>query len=223
MSSFDLSNNSLSNKIAERITQQIITGELKPGEKLVEYAYAEEYGTSRAPVREALYLLTIEGLVERIPRKGAVVKSYTEAEIIDLLEIRIMLESLVMKRILERGVDFSILKKMEELLNVMKEEKEYKNYTKLNHAFHMCLIEMSKSEIIKNMYVRMELPLLTIQSMSFASEGNIEKSIKEHAMIIELLRNNKITEAIDTVNKHNEYVIISIQKLLKANTNELKA
>lgn len=223
MSSMDLSKNSLSNKIAERITQQIITGELKPGEKLVEYAYAEEYGTSRAPVREALYLLTIEGLVERIPRKGAVVKSYTEAEIIDLLEIRIMLESLVMKRILERGVDFSILEKMEELLKVMEAEKNYKNYTKLNHAFHMCLIEMSKSEIIKSMYVRMELPLLTIQSMSFASEGNIDKSVKEHAVIISLLRENKITEAINTLNKHNEYVIISMQKLLKTNTNELKA
>ncbi|WP_227938326.1 GntR family transcriptional regulator [Alkalihalobacillus deserti] len=223
MSSTDLSKNSLSNKIAERITQQIITGELKPGEKLVEYAYAEEYGTSRAPVREALYLLTIEGLVERIPRKGAVVKSYTEAEIIDLLEIRIMLESLAMKRILERGVDFSIVEKMEELLKVMEAEKNYENYTKLNHAFHMCLIEMSKSEIIKSMYVRMELPLLSIQSMSFASEGNIDKSVREHGVIVDLLRDNKITEAINILNKHNEYVIISMQKLLKTNTNELKA
>jgi DNA-binding GntR family transcriptional regulator len=223
MAHSDLINNSLSNKIAERITQQIITGELKPGEKLVEYTYAQEYGTSRAPVREAFYLLTIEGLVERIPRKGAVVKEYTEAEIIDLLEIRIMLESLAMKRIQERGVDQSILTQMEEILEVMEEERDYRNYTKLNYSFHMCLIDMSKSEIVKNKYVSMELPLLKIQSMSFANEGNIEKSVKEHQIIIDLLKRDRVAEALTTLNKHNEDVIVSIQNRLKPKNHDLKA
>ncbi|PGT82782.1 GntR family transcriptional regulator, partial [Bacillus sp. AFS040349] len=90
-------NHALSNSIAKHITDQIISGDLKPGEKLVEHIYAEEYGTSRAPVREAIYLLAIEGLVERIPRKGAVVKEYSEHEIYDLLEIRNMLEKVVSK------------------------------------------------------------------------------------------------------------------------------
>jgi DNA-binding GntR family transcriptional regulator len=223
MAHSDLINNSLSNKIAERITQQIITGELKPGEKLVEYTYAQEYGTSRAPVREAFYLLTIEGLVERIPRKGAVVKEYTEAEIIDLLEIRIMLESLAMKRIQERGVDQSILTQMEEILEVMEEERDYRNYTKLNYSFHMCLIDMSKSEIVKNKYVSMELPLLKIQSMSFANEGNIEKSVKEHQIIIDLLKRDRVAEALTTLNKHNEDVIVSIQNRLEPKNHDLKA
>lgn len=209
-----LNHNALSNHIAEHITEQIITGDLKPGEKIVENVYATEYGTSRAPVREAIYLLTIEGLVERIPRKGAMVKEYTENEIYDLLEVRIMLESLAMKRIKEVGVDQDLLKEMEVLYTDMAMEKNIKNYTQLNHKFHMSLIEMSNSETIKKTYSRLELPLLRVQNISFAAEGNIEKSVSEHHTLVTLLKEGHIEEAAKVLNEHNQDVITSIQRQL---------
>lgn len=214
MSKTNLNHNALSNHIAEHIGEQIITGELKPGEKIVENTYAVEYGTSRAPVREAIYLLTIEGLVERIPRKGAIVKEHTESEIFDLLDIRIMLESLAMKRINENGTDQQLLKKMEGLYDEMMVEEDAIRYTKLNHTFHLCLIEMSKSETIKKMYTRLELPLLRVQNISFTTEGNIEKSIKEHFTLVSLLKKGKIGEATTVLQQHNQDVITSIQKRL---------
>lgn len=209
-------NNALSNSIAEHITEQIITGELKPGEKLVEHSYAEEYGTSRAPVREAIYLLAIEGLVERIPRKGAVVKNYTENEIYDLLEIRNMLENMGMDRIKKHGTDQGLLKEMNQLLEQMKKVANVYSYTQLNHSFHMCLIEMSKSETIKNMYSRLGWPLLRIQSISFENEGNIEKSIAEHELIIKLLAEQNMKELSAVLSKHNNDVISSVQKRLRS-------
>jgi DNA-binding GntR family transcriptional regulator len=209
-------NNALSNSIAKHITEQIITGELKPGEKLVEHIYAEEYGTSRAPVREAIYLLAIEGLVERIPRKGAVVKRYTENEIYDLLEIRNMLENMGMERIKKYGTDQSLLKEMKQLIEQMKKVEDVYSYTQLNHSFHMCIIKMSKSETIKNMYSRLGWPLLRIQSVSFANEGNIKKSIIEHEMIIKLLEDENMTEFSSVLTKHNKDVISSIQKVFRS-------
>jgi DNA-binding GntR family transcriptional regulator len=187
--------NALSNHIAEHITEQIIKGELIPGDKLIEHIYAEEYGTSRAPVREAIYLLSIEGLVERIPRKGAVVKDYTENEIYDLLEIRNMLETMAIERIGRYGVDQAGLQKMAAFLEEMKAKTEVHQYTQLNHSFHITLVEMSKSETIKTMYSRLGWPLLRIQSLSFTNDGNIEKSVREHQMLIELLREENIKEA----------------------------
>lgn len=215
MSTINLSNNALSNSIAEHITKQIMTGELKPGEKLVENYYAEEYGISRAPVREAIYLLATEGLVERIPRKGAVVKVYTINEIYDLLEIRIMLETMAMKRIRQYGINDEILHSMKKLLVEMEEVEDIHHYTQLNHAFHMCIIEMSRSETIKNMYSRLGLPLLRIQCLSFTNEGNIQKSISEHKMIITHLENKCMAEAEDILTKHNQDVVFSIEKKLK--------
>jgi len=214
MGEIDFTNNALSNSIAEHITKQIITGDLKPGEKLVENSYAEEYGTSRAPVREAIYLLATEGLVERIPRKGAIVKEYTEDEIYDLLDVRNMLENMAMNRIKKLGADSDLLQEMNQLHEKMKIVNDVHAYTQLNHSFHMCLIEMSKSEIIKDMYLRLGWPLLRVQSLSFAREGKIEKSITEHEMIISLLVKQDMEKLATVLLKHNEDVISNIQKIL---------
>lgn len=214
MKSDKINQNALSNHIAEHITEQIIKGELVPGEKLIEHIYAEEYGTSRAPVREAIYLLSIEGLVERIPRKGAVVKDYTENEIYDLLEIRIMLESMAMDRINRNGIDEQGLQKMSVLLDNMKNVSDIHQYTQLNHSFHTTLIEMSKSETIKTMYSRLGWPLLRIQSLSFAHQGNIEKSVHEHEMLINLFKEEKIAEATELLTRHNQDVIASMKRKL---------
>lgn len=206
--------NALSNHIAEHITEQILKGELIPGEKLIEHIYAEEYGTSRAPVREAIYLLSIEGLVERIPRKGAVVKEYTENEIYDLLEIRNMLEMMAIDRIQRNGASSADLLKMNDILADMKGVTDVHQYTQLNHSFHMTLVEMSKSETIKTMYSRLGWPLLRIQSISFTNDGSIEKSVIEHEMLISFLREGKITDAADLLKRHNEDVISNMKKKL---------
>ncbi|WP_085522080.1 GntR family transcriptional regulator [Tuberibacillus sp. Marseille-P3662] len=203
-----IDNNSLSYLIAEKIAEQIITGELVPGEKVVETAYASEFGTSRAPIREALYLLTIEGLIERIPRKGAVVKGYTESEAYDLLEIRIMLESMAMKRISVVGVNQSIIKEMENKVKLMDEvENDNQDYANLNHQFHLHLIEMSQSSIIKNMYSRLGIPLLSLQRISFLEEKNMQKSLREHQLIVNLLKEGRSEEAHSILEKHNQDVI----------------
>lgn len=212
MATSEFDKHALSNRIAEKITHQIITGELKPGEKLVENLYAEEFGISRAPIREAIYLLTIEGLVEKIPRKGAVVKHYSPNEIYDLLEIRNMLESMAMKRIKEHGVDPAVIKKMNSLLDTMQEERDVNHYAQLNQLFHKYIIEMSQSETIKTMYNRLTTPLLTIQSISFSYEGNIEKSIEEHSLLIHLLRSQKLDEAQELLEKHNHDVVVGFKR-----------
>ncbi|HZH58964.1 MAG TPA: GntR family transcriptional regulator [Metabacillus sp.] len=210
-------NNALSETIAEHITHQIVRGELKPGDKLVEKEYAEEYGTSRSPVREAIYLLTIEGLVERIPRKGAVVKEYTHSEINDLLEVRNMLEKMAMQRIKIHGTDQKVLQEMKKLLMEMKFVEDVTTYTQLNHSFHMCLIKMSKSKTIMNVYSRLGWPLLRIQSLSFARKGNIEKSIAEHDKIVKLLAEQDMKGLSILLSKHNEDVIKSIEEWFNDN------
>jgi DNA-binding GntR family transcriptional regulator len=205
-------NNSLSHRIAEKITNQIMTGELKPGEKILESTYADEFGTSRAPIRESLYLLATEGLIERIPRKGAIVKGYTKDEVYDLLEMRMVLESLAMKRIKVRGVNAQILGEMEQLLGEMSEvEGNDKQYASLNREFHMLIIKMSNSEIIRDMYWRLGRPLLVLQRMSFLEEEHIKKSLEEHRFIVDLLKKNLIDEAIVLLEKHNNSVIKRIE------------
>lgn len=206
--------NSLSKVIAKDIATQIITGELNPGDKLVEKGYADVYGTSRAPVREAVYILTRDGLVERIPKKGAVVKEYSNNDIFDLLEIRNMLELMAVKRIMIHGPNQEILKEMKDNIQKMKMETAIYTYTKLNHSFHTCIVKMSNSKSILETYSRLGWPLFRIQNISFSQEGNIKKSVSEHEKIYELIISKKLEELQSLLSEHNNYVITSIQKVL---------
>lgn len=80
---------SLPEQIAKYILEKIMKGEIGPGHKIVEEHFAQELKTSRAPVREALYLLQISNIVERIPRKGTLVKSFSSTEIREYTEVMI--------------------------------------------------------------------------------------------------------------------------------------
>lgn len=205
---------SLAKKIAEDISKQIIIGELKPGDKLVEKSYADYYGTSRAPVREAIYLLTTEGLLKRIPRRGAVVKKYTNRDIFDLLIIRNMLENLAVERLDKVELNPLILEEMKNIIQSMHVEDAIFSYTKLNYAFHLCLVKLSGSNPVIETYSRLGAPLLRIQNLSFTQEGNVKKSIEEHKEIYQLLTSGNITDLKILLSSHNDHVISSIQKIL---------
>jgi DNA-binding GntR family transcriptional regulator len=91
------------------LREAILSGELMPGERLMENQLAERIGVSRTPIREAIRKLELEGLVEMVPRKGAQVASMTKKGIKDVLEVRSALEELAVRLACERIVDEQIL------------------------------------------------------------------------------------------------------------------
>ena len=90
------------------LRQAILRGELKPGERLMEIALANRLGVSRTPIREAIRMLELEGLVIMIPRKGAQVAQITEQDLNDVLEVRLGLEELAVRFACERITDEEI-------------------------------------------------------------------------------------------------------------------
>ena len=84
------------------LRQAILTGELKPGERLMEIHLAERLGVSRTPIREAIRKLELEGLVTMIPRRGAEVAQITEKSMSDVLEVRRALDALCVELACDR-------------------------------------------------------------------------------------------------------------------------
>ena len=84
------------------LRQAILTGELKPGERLMEIHLADRLGVSRTPIREAIRKLELEGLVVMIPRKGAQVARITEKNLKDVLEVRRALDMLAVRLACDR-------------------------------------------------------------------------------------------------------------------------
>ena len=87
------------------LRQAILTGELKPGERLMEIHLADRLGVSRTPIREAIRKLELEGLVTMIPRRGAEVAQITEKSMKDVLEVRRALDALCAELACDRITD----------------------------------------------------------------------------------------------------------------------
>lgn len=208
----DTFDNALSKSVAEKIMEQILNGELKPGDKIVESVYAEMFSTSRSPIREAIYLLATEGLIERVPRKGAFIKGYTFNEVQDLLDVRNHLEILAAQRIKEPNKKKHLLEEMKRILEEMDHCSSQKDYTHLNYEFHFTLIKFSESAVIEGVYSKIVLPLVRVQSLHFKTEETINKSRDDHHKIYEFLKNNQVDELISLLHEHTGDVIFNIRR-----------
>ena len=91
--------------VFKTLRQAILTGELQPGERLMEITLANRLGVSRTPVREAIHKLEQEGLVIMMPRRGAQVAQITEKDLIEVLEVRLGLEEMAVRFACERMTD----------------------------------------------------------------------------------------------------------------------
>jgi DNA-binding GntR family transcriptional regulator len=196
---------SLPEQIAERIATQILEGNLEPGSRLKEELLAEEFGTSRAPIREALYILTLQGLVERTPRKGAVVKSYTNKELTQLYQVRSHLEELAIQQIplplTEQGKRnyMRIINEMEHAVT----DNDLNRYAQLNLEYHRTFFELADNTILANLYEQLEIPLQFVLKVSVGNEETLRVSLQEHKHIVSLLLEGKKAEALAALKQHD--------------------
>ncbi len=84
--------------VFQTLRQAILRGTLQPGERLMEIHLAQKLGVSRTPVREAIRMLQLDGLVTMVPRRGAVVAEITISDLEDVLEVRAALEELAARK-----------------------------------------------------------------------------------------------------------------------------
>jgi len=131
----------------------ILSGSLRPGERISELQAVETTGVSRTPVRMALVRLEEEGLLEAIPSGGFMVKAFSERDILDSIELRGTLEGLAARFAAERGVSAREFEPLRECLSqideLMLQETlsidAFSAYVALNARFHALLGELSRS------------------------------------------------------------------------------
>ena len=195
----------LPEQIAEVLADEIIERKLSPGSKLPEPALAERFGTSRAPIREALYLLDQAGLVERTPRRGTVVKAYSRREIEELYQVRITLERLALERICkEPDMVEACLATLEPIIREMEAaQDDPMRYRELNYLFHRSIIVVSRSDLVRRLYVQIEGPLKIFLRRMFFVESAVSKSFGEHLEILAAIEEADTEKAQQRLEKHD--------------------
>jgi len=105
-----LEKNSMSADLAEYIKQQILDGQLNPGDRIVETKVAKELGISQTPVREAIRQLSGEGIITIVPNKGPMVRQFDMKDVFEVYSLRSMLEGLAIRLAVQQASDEEIRK-----------------------------------------------------------------------------------------------------------------
>jgi DNA-binding GntR family transcriptional regulator len=179
----------LTQMVAGKLREQILSGSLSGGERLVEGKLSEELGVSRMPVREALRQLAAEGLVSIEPRRGASVIQYSEDQVRELVEVRATLEALNAKLAAKRHDEA----KMAELKAIFDEGVRLADTAdpftlmQLNERFHEALANIAANSVLREMMRSLRERTALLFAPLNKSRG--KQNWEEHAAILRAVIN----------------------------------
>ncbi len=194
--------------IYKALRRAIIMGRREPGERLSVEAIAEEYGTSVTPVRDALQMLSQEGLVTIKPRSGYFVAQVTLKELRDLLELREILEVAAVERAARQIAAEQIARLQRIHAGYAGDDDEaYERYTDENRRFHCLVAEASGNQALVEILGRLHDRLARFMVMRRAGR-TMEQT---HARIIEALEAHNVSAArqamLDELEESRQHVI----------------
>jgi GntR family transcriptional regulator of vanillate catabolism len=143
-------------KAQQRLRELILAGHLAAGSRIAELALVDLLGVSRTPIRSALMRLEQEGLLQVLPGGGYAVRTFSEREVSDAIELRGTLEGLAARLAAERGVGSRALAQAREcldqidrvLLDASLSDEMFSEYVQLNERFHRLLASLPGSEVL---------------------------------------------------------------------------
>jgi len=179
-------------QVADRLRAQIYQQELQPGDPIDEMALCERYGISRTPLREALKVLSSEGLIELIPRKGSFVRSMDKVELNELFPVMAVLEGLCAREAVDNCTEKD-LKKLEDMhakLEQYASTGEIDNYYEQNFVFHQAVQDLSGNRTLQRIIGDLRKILRLARHMQLTIPGRLQASVDEHRKIMLAFRNH---------------------------------
>lgn len=197
----------LREKILETIRDAIMTGALKAGEKVAEPDLAERFGISRTPIREAFRQLESEGYLTVIPRKGAVVTSFSPRDVEEFYAIKSILEGYAARRACEKLSDKDIerLRSINDRLRHLAEIGDIKNFFRIHSDFHDIFIKAADNEKLYELVSNLVRRFQRMRYASLSFPGRMKISVQEHDRIIEAFLKRDANKAETLVRKNAEF------------------
>ncbi len=202
------------------IKDAILSGRIKSGEKIVESEISQALQISRAPVREALRVLSIQGLLVFSPRRGHRVPALTKEQVQELFQLRLLLELQLVSRLIEKQLltqeDFDLLTELTEKMENFDQTdpKQADNLFQLNSLdiqFHRLLWNKAESPRCAQLLESMFFELLIVMNNNLDSLGHFREKAQEHKRLIYALQSGDYAIAKQELTNHvQEYVLSTL-------------
>jgi len=215
-----LKHRTLSAAILDQLRQAILDGTHPAGTQLRQDALAEAYGTSRIPVREALFQLEAEGLVRMVPQKGAVVSELSVEEINDVFELRRLMEPRLMAQSLPLfgGEDFARLDAIHARFIAATIAHDVSSWGVLNADFHMALYARAPLPRTRQIVSSLLQTSDRYTRLQLSSPAAMARAKSEHAELIALYRAGDVAGACALLDAHIGTVHGDLLKVIEGRT-----
>lgn len=206
------------------LRQAILTGELKPGERLLEIHLADKLGVSRTPVREAIRQLEQEGLVVMMPRKGAQVAHITEKSMSDVLEIRLALDEFAAELACQRITDSEINDLTDACTNFEKavSDGDIRGITTADVDFHDIIFKACRNPRLSQIVNNLAEQMYRYRFEYIKDASGWQSLITEHRMITDAIVKRDVEMAKSAIHVHIKNQENSILRLIRNDHSNLE-
>jgi len=163
----------------ERLHQAILRGDFQPNERLIENDLAQQYNVGRAAIRTALALLEQDGLVERVPNRGARVRAISDEEAIERTEVRAVLEGLV-ARYAARNATYAEIAELRAIVSEMETclaEGDLLGLSVRNGRLHDRLLQIANNQTVARLIERLHAQHVRSQFRIILVPGRPPRSV----------------------------------------------
>lgn len=207
----------LHEEIAYNLREMIMSAELKEGDKIKEDELCALMDISKTPLREALRVLSTEGLIKLIPNRGAFVSTPTFEEIKEMFDVMSVLEGACARAAAEKvsDKDFASLKKLHNKLEENFSRRDQKEYIRINNQYHSFVQDLAGNRILNQIVNGLRQKILLYRFQSLNLPERFDQSIAEHRDLLEAFRKRNPQKAESLMRSHLRKQCDALGKLAK--------
>jgi DNA-binding GntR family transcriptional regulator len=185
-----------------QLLEEVLEGDLRPGEILVESALGKRFGVSRTPIREALRMLEQDGVLERINR-GIRVRQTSSEEVLEIYGVRAILEAAAARDAATRRTDYD-LASLDRIFTSMGEARSAtpQDMAAINRSFHRAIWQAAGNHTLADLLERLAVHLRRYPATTYLRSGRWEEALEEHRQLLEAVRGKDPDVAADLAEKH---------------------
>ena len=191
---------SLHSEVTDRIRQLIVESHLQPGQRVPELEISRDLGVSRTPIREALKVLAAEGLVEVLPLRGAMVKTFSKKDATDMLALMAVLEIFAADKACkadQKKVDQVLA--LQARMSLLHAKGKRSEYFEVNQQIHDAIVAMADNESLSLVHSALSKRMRSLRFSGNSTPDNWRNALKEHEEIAAALQQRdtkKIKKAV---------------------------
>lgn len=217
--------NSLHNEVAAQLRERIFAGLLAPGSFVDELALCNEWAISRTPLREALKVLTAEGLLTHQPRRGCFVSEITERDLDQIFPVIALLEGRCAYEAANNATDADLdaLHQLHERLSRHAQARRINDYYDVNFAIHEAIITLANNRWLGQVIgdLRKLVKLARLQQLH--APGRLEQSLSEHMAVFAALKARDAEGAEAAMRTHLTRQRVALRELARNHTSRISA